>query len=185
MTALTDEELFKSVRSGDMPAFDTLYARFESPLLGFIRGMLTNVEESEDVFHESFMAVLKSRDVAFDRASFKTWLYQIARNKCLNRRRSWWRGGKAIQSLRLLETTPLSTPEEMLENKRRTENLSDAVSELSTPLLEMYHLRAAGMSYDEMARVLEIPLGTVKTRMHDLIHRLREEMAVWTLNEVK
>lgn len=182
-TEETDEVLFARVREGSMAAFDTLYQRHESRLLSFIHRILGNVEESEDVFHETFMAVLKSREILFDRATFKTWLYQIARNISLNRLRSRSRAGKTLERIRLDESDLSQNsidPEEWLEAKSLTAEFFGAVAELPAPQLEMYSLRAAGLSYDEMARLLEIPLGTVKTRMQGLIHRLRKELKIWT-----
>ena len=55
--------------------------------------------------------------------------------------------------------------------------LGEAVSRLPVPLSEVYHLRASGLSYEEMAQVLEVPVGTVKSRMHDMVKRLREEVS--------
>jgi DNA-directed RNA polymerase specialized sigma24 family protein len=52
-------------------------------------------------------------------------------------------------------------------------------------LAEVYRLRVSGLSYEEMAQVLEVPLGTLKSRMHDMVRRLQEEMEKWTASESK
>jgi len=50
------------------------------------------------------------------------------------------------------------------------------VARLPDPLAELFHLRAGGLSYEELAQVLEVPLGTIKSRMHEMVGRLREEV---------
>ncbi len=57
--------------------------------------------------------------------------------------------------------------------------LEHAVKGLSRPLAAVYHLRMAGLSYEEMARLLELPLGTIKSRMSQLVERLQRELAPW------
>jgi len=57
--------------------------------------------------------------------------------------------------------------------------LTESVKKLSQPLVEIYHLRCSGMSYEEMSHVLDIPLGTVKSRMFEMVGQLREEIELW------
>ncbi len=58
--------------------------------------------------------------------------------------------------------------------------LDVAVARLPVPLADVYHLRSSGLSYEEMADVLEIPLGTLKSRMHQMVGALRQELQAWT-----
>jgi RNA polymerase sigma-70 factor (ECF subfamily) len=67
-------------------------------------------------------------------------------------------------------------PEHALERRQLTEEVRAAASRLPAALGELYQLRASGLSYEELAEVLGIPLGTVKSRMHELVSRLREEV---------
>ncbi|MGZ3442607.1 MAG: RNA polymerase sigma factor, partial [Polyangia bacterium] len=80
----SDELLFERMRSGQMAAFDALYLRWERRLYGFIRAYLDDAAEAEDVFHETFMTVLRA-PADFSRGSFKAWVHQVARNAALNR----------------------------------------------------------------------------------------------------
>ena len=121
----SDEALYYKVRRGDLLAFDTLCARYERRLFGFICKMVHNHHDAEDLFHEAFVSVLRSREVSFDRGNFCGWLYRIARDQCLNH----------------------------------------------------LQLRSTGLAYEEMAEVLQIPLGTVKLRMNQMTQRLRDELA--------
>lgn len=176
----SDERLYERLRGGDMAAFDALYARYERRLFGFVRAYLHDAHEAEDVFHEAFISVLKSGDISFERGSFKSWLYQIARNACLNRLRSRKRGESARDKVRAAPEEKVESAEEKLERRAATAALDAAVRRLPAQLSELYHLRISGMSYEDMARVLAMPLGTVKSRMHEMVSQLREEMKPWT-----
>jgi RNA polymerase sigma-70 factor (ECF subfamily) len=81
----------------------------------------------------------------------------------------------------LAEPTPAPTgPQEALLDQEARLQLRRVVARLPPLLNEIYQLRASGLSYDEMATVLAIPLGTVKSRMHDLLLHLKKEMLPWT-----
>ncbi len=174
----SDEDLYSRVRRGDLAAFDALYDRYAHRLFSFLRGMLDSREDAEDAFHEAFMRTLRSDAVSFEGGSFKAWLYRIARNVALNVRRSEDRGARA--RARLPEAEPARDAQAALEDVELERALEGAVSRLPNALSEVYHLRTSGLSYDEMASVLELPLGTVKSRMNQLLVRLKEELCPWT-----
>jgi RNA polymerase sigma-70 factor (ECF subfamily) len=174
----SDESLYARVKQGDLAAFDELYGRYASRLFGFLRAQLPTGADAEDEFHETMLATLESAEVSFDRASFRTWLYRIARNRVLNRQRSHARGDAA--SLRLLasdETPP--AVDERIARGELLHALERAVKHLPATLSDLYHLRSSGLSYEEMATVLDIPLGTIKSRMNQMVKHLREELDAW------
>lgn len=174
----SDEALFERLVGGELGAFDKLYDRFERPLFGFIRAQLGDPAEAEDVFHEAFMAVLRERARREDVRSFRAWLYGVARNLCLNRVRSRKRESRAVEAAGHEALASAPVPAELaLERHQQAAALERAVTRLPHALGEVYRLRAAGLSYDELAEVLGLPVGTVKSRMHDMVRRLREEMA--------
>jgi RNA polymerase sigma factor (sigma-70 family) len=174
----SDERLLDRVREGDLPAFDELYARYEGPLYGFLRATLGNRADAEDALHESFLKTLKSRHVTFDQGGFRTWLYRVARNVALNRRRSEARG--AVAKAQLPRDQRLPTAHDQLEARQIAAALEGAVDRLPPPLAEVYRLRTSGLTYEEIAGVIEAPLGTVKSRMHEMVRLLREDMGPWT-----
>jgi RNA polymerase sigma factor (sigma-70 family) len=174
----TDEELYARVRRGDLTAFDVLYERYSSRLFVFLRAMLRNRQDAEDVFHEAFMRALKNPAAGFEGGSFRSWLYRIARNAALNLLRSEQRGARARARLDLDEAPP--RVDRMLEESELRRALESAVTRLPPTLLEVYHLRTSGLSYEEMASVLEIPMGTIKSRMNQLTVQLKEELRPWT-----
>ena len=175
----SDEALYARVKRGDMRAFDELYARHATRLFGFLRGQLASPADAEDVMHEAILATLESAEVAFDTGSFRTWLYRIARNRVLNRLRSQGRGQGALVRMTVGDEPPPGADDRMARGEL-LQALDGAVARLPPPLSDLFHLRASGLSYDEMAGVLGIPLGTIKSRMNQMVHLLRKELLPWT-----
>ncbi len=177
----TDEALFDRLSGGDMRAFDRLYERYERPLFGFICVQIRDTHEAEDVLHEAFMAVLRERDTRQLR-SFRAWIFEVTRHLCLNRVRSRKRAGRALDTV-ARDEYPVGVPprpvdaREALEQRERAVRLEGAVGRLPSTLAEVFRLRATGMSYEDVAGVLGVPEGTVKSRMNEMVKRLREEMA--------
>jgi len=177
----SDEALYSRVKQGDMRAFDELYARYASRLFGFLRPQVASRADAEDLFHEAILATLESDEVTFDRGSFRTWLYRIARNLLLNRVRSRYRGEAALLKVGASgEDDPPPPVDERVAMGQMLRALDGAVGRLPETLSDVYHLRSSGLSYEEMASVLGIPLGTLKSRMNQMVNVLREEMKPWT-----
>lgn len=172
LDARSDEALLEAWKAGQLAAFDVLYARYELPLFGFIvRQLGGDRAEAEDVLHLTFIAVLRearSRDVL----RLKSLLFEVARNACANRRRSVQRG-EAVPKDEPIAAAP---PDELLMKHQASAQLQRALTKLPAPLNEVWSLRAAGLSYDEVAKTLGLPLGTVKSRLHEVVTRLREEL---------
>jgi RNA polymerase sigma-70 factor (ECF subfamily) len=175
----SDEALYARVKQGDIRAFDELYARYAGRLFGFLRPQVPTRADAEDVLHEALLATLESGEVAFDRGSFRTWLYRIARNLVLNRARSRGRGEAAFTKLVSADQPPAPTDERIAQGEL-LRALDGAVARLPSSLSDVYHLRSSGLSYEEMATVLGIPLGTLKSRMNQMVNVLREELKPWT-----
>lgn len=173
MTA--DEVLYERARQGDLAAFDTLYARYERRLFGFLVRLMQDRAEAEELFHDTFLKVLEAPRTSFDSASFASWLFRIARNEALNRLRSKSRGAHAVSRAAVLEELP-ATPEQRLVEEERASLLSSAVRGLPDGLADVFHLRSTGLSYLEIAAVLDVPIGTVKSRMNALVQHLKGAM---------
>jgi RNA polymerase sigma-70 factor, ECF subfamily len=167
----SDEALYQRWIAGDMRAFDAIYARYERPLFGFVRVYVREASDAEDVIHEAFLAVLRERAPAM--RSFRAWIFTVTRNLCLNRARS--RKRHATEELDEIHDAAPSA-EAQLEVAQRAVILERAVSRLPETYAELYRLRATGLSYDEVAEMLNVPLGTVKSRMHEMVARLKSEV---------
>lgn len=173
---LSDEALHERLLGGDLAAFDALYARYERPLFGFIRKHLADAGEAEDVMHETFMALLRDRATGRSARSFRAWMYQVARHLCLNRLRSRKRAARAVASMANPPPRAEDAPDLRLIQHQAAQGLRRGVDKLPGPLAELYALRAGGLSYAEIAEALGVPLGTVKSRMHQMVSRLRQEV---------
>lgn len=173
---ISDEVLYARLLRGDLSAFDELYQRYERPLFGFVLRHLDDRQEAEDALHDVFLTVLRDRRT--DRlGSVRAWLFEVARNQCLNKLRGRRRATRALE--RVANEPPFATappPELPLEASEMTEALREAVGRLPAPLAKLYELRTQGLSYEELASALSLPIGTVKSRMHEMVARLREEM---------
>jgi len=170
----SDEALYARWIGGDLRAFDALYARWERPLFGFVRAFVRDQAEAEDVLHEAFMAILRERRK--DIRSFRSWIYEVTRHLCLNRARSKKRATRALEEVKTIEHDTSSVENE-IDARRRAIALERAVSRLPEMFAEGYRLRASGMSYDEVAEILGVPVGTVKSRVHEMVLRLKEEVS--------
>jgi RNA polymerase sigma-70 factor (ECF subfamily) len=184
-----DETLYARAREGEMRAFDALYARYEGPLFGFILSQLRHRPDAEDVFHETFVNALKAKVARFEGpGGFRAWIYRIARNLVSNRARTARRGLRAMAALGEAPEThgvhgsrQAASGEQAIADRELQEALDRAIERLPPALSEVFHLRASGLRYEEMADVLEIPLGTIKSRMNQMVTQLREELRPWTV----
>jgi RNA polymerase sigma-70 factor (ECF subfamily) len=173
--AETDEQLYARARRGDVAAFDTLYARYERRLFGFVFRLLQDRSAAEEVFHDALLEVIDGPQLSFTQASFSAWLFRVARNACANRLRSTSRKDSALLRLAAVDE-PGPSPEQQLFETERASRLASAVARLPRALSDLFHLRASGLSYDEIALVLDVPTGTVKSRIHTLVSQLKEEL---------
>lgn len=175
-----DEELYRRVKDGDLRAFDVLYARHARRLFGFLRSTPLSAADAEDILHESMLATLESAEVSFDQGSFRSWLYRIAHNRVLNRARSQGRGQGALAKLHAVPPERPDAQDDRIAHEERRVALEVAVARLPGSLSDLFRLRSSGLSYEEMAAVLGIPLGTIKSRMNQLVGILRKELHPWT-----
>jgi RNA polymerase sigma-70 factor (ECF subfamily) len=171
----SDETLYLQLVAGDMAAFDELYRRYKRRLFAYIVRQVGDRSEAEDVYHEAFMAVLKERRSGRELSSFKAWIFQVALNLCRNRQRARDRTRRAFdkQSFALAAAPPT---EQLFAEHEAPLALERAAVQLPESMAELYRLRTAGLTHDEIAEALDVPLGTVKSRMKAMLARLREEM---------
>ena len=174
---LSDEALYEALLGGNLRAFDTLYERYERHLFAFIRHYVPDRHEAEDVLHEAFLVILRDRAGARSARSLRAWLFQIARHLCLNRDRTRHREARALDRAARGSADQAPHPEQDLEHREAQHALATAVARMPPQLGELFRLRSQGLSYEEIAEVLAVPLGTVKSRMHQMVAHLRKEMA--------
>ncbi|MCK6629543.1 MAG: RNA polymerase sigma factor [Anaerolineae bacterium] len=178
----TENALIQRWQRGETAAFDELYTRHAPAIYRLGWAMLQQTQSAEDVVQETFLRAHKARH-RFDpsRASFGTWLYQIALNYCrshLRRKRlltiPWLRQNEETPDLPDFRPGPESTA---LRGEYR-HILWEAVQNLSAPLREVitlhYYLELPAV---EIAAMLDCPEGTIYSRLHNARRRLAEALA--------
>lgn len=182
----SDERLIEQCRTGRRDVFETLVRRYEKPLYNYIRRMVSSAPDAEDLFQETFLRVYKHLEKFRTDAVFRPWLYRIATNACrdhLRRRRrrptvSLDAPGQA-DGVALVDRTasPTANPSQLAGESELAERLAAAVDALPVKHRAVFLMaRYDGMAYDEIARALRIPVGTVKSRMNKAVRVLLTEL---------
>ena len=166
------------LRAGDAPAFEELVMTYQHRVFGVALRMLGNRAEAEEVAQEAFVRAHRALGDFRGDAKLSTWLYAITSRLCLNRlasgeRRMARQGEDAL--LRLSDAGP--RPDAVLERRELETALGRAIAELPEDRRIVVVLRdLEGLSYEEIAQVLELELGTVRSRLHRARADLKEKL---------
>jgi len=184
----TDEQLLLNYRdSGDREAFSELVHRYERELYSYLRRYLGDAEMAEDAFQAAFLQVhLKCQQFEAGRA-FRPWLYTIAINQAIDAQRRSRRhrmvsldrttgaGGEEVGKLLDLLVSSEPNPTLQLGSDERREWLQNSMEKLPAALRDVLQLiYFQDMKYREAAETLNIPVGTVKSRVHAAVLKLTE-----------
>lgn len=178
-----DRELVERWQAGDLDSFEALVRRHEGRVYRLLYRMLGSHEEAQDVAQETFLN-LHRHGLRFRRHSrFSTFVYRVAANAALNRRRSLGRDRNRVQRLAArqaagdhLPQAPCD-PEENLTRGEVGRRVHEALLTLPERLrLPLVLFDLEGLPYSEIARVVGVPEGTVKSRIHRARQALREEL---------
>jgi RNA polymerase sigma-70 factor (ECF subfamily) len=181
-----DKLLLERFREGDERAFTDIVQRYREPIFRRVFGMLKNHEDAEEVTQDTFLRARRGLEKFRGDAAFSTWLYQIATNLAHNRYWFWWRRGRhaavsldattsAETDLTLAEVLPDEEPDpgKKALTQELVERVETAMERLSPAHREILTLRnVRDLSYEEIAALLDLSLGTVKSR----IARAREAL---------
>jgi RNA polymerase sigma-70 factor (ECF subfamily) len=175
----TDESLMAAYQQGDVTAFDELVSRYVRELHAFLSRFVGNHALADDVVQETFLQVHLSA-ASFDTAQrFRPWLFTIAANKARDRMRRQARrttasldapvegpGGEQGSFLDLVVSN-VPPPNTGVEEEEARKRVRELVAEMPANLREVLVLSYFhNFSYKEVARILEVPIGTVKSRLH-------------------
>jgi RNA polymerase sigma-70 factor, ECF subfamily len=168
--------LIQRSQAGDQKAFAALFEQYKNLVYKTAYLMLDHVEEAEDALQEVFIRVYDALPT-FDPAkgAFTTWLYRITTNHCLNRLRQQ---NEVVRPLSELPAGLLADSAPALERQVAEQlMMRQALNQLSHKLRITVILRYyAGLSYAEIAEVLAIPVGTVKSRLYQALKQLEETL---------
>ncbi len=182
-TAPSDAELVRRARKGDVEAFGRLVQRHEDYVFNAVFHLVGDEKDTEDLAQEVFLRAFDNLNGFEGRAKFTTWIYGIM----LNTVRGHWRRSKRRQTLSLEraredKSRPDIAPEAEQDGplgsalrREHVEVVREAINELDEQLREILVLRdIQGMVYAELAEVLELPEGTVKSRLYRARQQLKE-----------
>jgi RNA polymerase sigma-70 factor (ECF subfamily) len=167
----SDEELMSQVKMRKVDSFEALFARYRKPLFNFIFRMIGDFHKAQDIFQETFLRVFHHAQRYDESLNFPPWLYQIARNLCLEEIRRQKRN-EIISLDEGVERQPLKlsdrgTPDEELEAAETEQIVAEALLRLSEEQREVFLLRENhGLSYEEMSRITGLSVSAVKSCLH-------------------
>jgi RNA polymerase sigma-70 factor (ECF subfamily) len=179
----TDEELVARARGGDLDSFNQLVLRWERPIYALAYRVIGREEDARDVAQETFLRAFRALGGFKGEAKFSSWLYRITLNLC----RDWIRRerrtpvAQAPEGVDLIELASESTPVESIEDLVSRKELGRAVAKAmwSLPdeqrtaiILKEYQ----GLTFQEIADLLNCPLSTVKTRLYQGLSVLRRQL---------
>lgn len=192
---VTDEQLILEYRqTGDRELYAQLVYRYERELFSYLRRYLGNAEMAEDVFQATFLAIHMKCELFEEGRRFRPWMYTIATNAAIDASRRNKRHktisldtpreqdnedvGRLINLLESGELDPIDTATQT-ERCRLVRTTLGQLPESMNAVIQLVYYQ--GMKYREAAEVLDVPVGTVKSRLHAAIAKLTE---VWNTTQV-
>lgn len=179
----SDAELLKSYSTGNLAAFDLLFSRHRTALYTWLRHTLGNVQDADDIFQEIWIRVIRHAHRYVD-IGFKAWLWKIARSRVIDFRRarremasldadcSADESGELTLKDSLVAATP--SPVQDAVDSETGELIARSLAVLTPNQKEVFLLRTqSGLQFNEIAALLEIPLGTALGLMRDATKKLK------------
>jgi RNA polymerase sigma-70 factor (ECF subfamily) len=179
----SDEELVTLSQGGDLDSFNQLVLRWERPIYALAYRVIGREEEARDVAQETFLRAFRAIKGFKGQAKFSSWLYRITLNLC----RDWIRKerrapvSQAPDGIDIIELAGEATPSESIEDLVGRKQLGLAVSKAlallpeeqrTAIILKEYH----GLTFQEIADLLDCPLSTVKTRLYQGLTVVRKQL---------
>ena len=173
-----ERELIRKCREGDSRFFEPIVRAYEASGLRLAVAMVGNLEDAEDILQEAFVKAYSSLSRFDLRKPFGPWFFQILRNQCRDLlRRKATRFGRETLDERVEETPagPQSDPERIRQRRAAREMLWQGLERIAADHREVIVLKELqGFRYAEIARILEVPEGTVASRLFNARKALRE-----------
>jgi RNA polymerase sigma-70 factor (ECF subfamily) len=177
---MSDEDLMRSIGKGDKRAFDQIYERYSGPLLGYFMRMLwKDREKAEDFVHDIFAKIVRKPELFDPSRKFKTWIYSVANNMCKNEykkqevRKNTTNGLDGTYAVSDGNANVMNEVQDSLFRDEFETSL-DALDIKHSEVFKLRHID--GLSIKEIAEVLEISDGTVKSRLFYATKYLAESL---------
>lgn len=182
-TNVSDEQLIAKFQLGDLQAYDILVRRYKDQLLNFVYRFVGNRSDAEDIVQETFLRVYKNKHMYKEIAKFSTWVYTIAGNLAkteLRRRKRHkiFSVSNFVNEERDYDIPDREhSPEKKVDSAIQEEIIQKAIEKLPAKFKEVIILRdIQGFAYEEISQILNIPLGTVKSRVNRGRLKLQEDL---------
>ena len=180
--SISDADCVRRIQHGEVDAFEVLVRRHEKTIFNLVYRMLGDYDDAIEVSQEVFLSAYRAIGQFRGDANFSTWLYRIALNHATTQRRSnnsRQHRTAPIEDMELIRDSQPG-PAETLEKKEMQERVQLALNKLSPEDAAVILLRdLQDVPYDEVARLLEIPVGTVKSRLHRARQALKSLLATY------
>jgi RNA polymerase sigma-70 factor, ECF subfamily len=189
-TQLSDQDLVARARKGSEKAYRELLGRYQRPVFSIIYRMVRDRERAEDLAQETFVRVFNNIDRYDPRYKFSSWIFKIATNLTIDSIRRKEVDTVSIDGSRnavtpdQIQATSIAlasedeNPEELLEARQLGEAIERGIDQLRPEYRTAILLRhVEGRPYEEIAEIMSVPLGTVKTYIHRARHELRDTLA--------
>lgn len=173
--ASLDDCLLEGLRAGEESAYETLLDRYQQPVYSLVQRLIEDQSEASDVTQEVFLKVFRNVANFRGQSSLKTWIYRIAVNEAHNRRRWFGRHRRGEVGLEAEQnghtwldhlSDETRSPYELVLNEQRRQAIERALETLNPVFRAAVVLRdQEELSYEEIADVLDVSLGTVKSRI--------------------
>jgi len=168
-----ESSLIDRCRRRDMEAFGRLVDAYQNRVFGFVRRMINNPEEAADVTQDVFIRAFQSFDRFDGRSSLRTWLFRIAYNLCIDRAR---KSDRRVSEVALIEPGEEGETMEVADMRWQPEQIAlddelmgvveEGILNMSEKLRSVLLLHdKEEMAYEEIANLLDVPIGTVKSRL--------------------
>jgi RNA polymerase sigma-70 factor (ECF subfamily) len=185
-----DEQLLSLVKKGDRDAFDVLFERYKAKVFSFILRYIGDHATAEDIFQNTFLRLYTKAGYYNRESKFSTWLYTIAANLCKDelKKRSIRRhvpldgdargeDGLNLPPVGESIASPTAGPRKQAGDNEIYASIHEAVDALPDDLRAVVVFHSLhSLKYHEVAKILGIPTGTVQSRMHAALVKLRETM---------
>ena len=179
----TDEKLISRFQAGDERAYVELVNRYKDKLLNFVFQFLGDIEQAEDVVQDTMLRLYEKKHYYKEIAKFSTWIYTIARNLANTELRKRKRRKTTYLSQMSKEERQYEIPavqddvDQSLHNEFINERIQSAINNLPEHFKLVIILRdIQELSYDDISNILEVPLGTIKSRINRARIQLQAEL---------
>ena len=191
MNQTSDQTLIDHCLAGRREAFGLLVERYQNRLFHSLLHLLGSAEDAQDATQEAFVNAFEKLGSFRGQSQFYSWLFRIAYNTAVSSKRKSGRMSVSLEArrdasgLEPSDGNPTSEPSYAMDVSDRQRLVQQALSELCEEFRAALVLKEIdGMSYEEIADIVKVPLGTVRSRIHRARLELREKLSVLLRSEV-